>query len=382
MAALLCAVVDVDLQAVGAGVSDELQRHAAAPRRDRPGRLPGLVESATLRASKGRSPKRAVEPGEHVVERDPEALERCERLRQLVPEHVGPLGLDLATKRRRPDRLRGGDLDPGVLTLVCKHVPDGVSLPDQVRMPMHVNDVVEIARATAFGQCAQLLAKELSDRVTGNASHWKSIGVWMPDGSKDRLVDQQLVCGEVQLHLRHCGVGVRAAVGDPALCGWLASPVLPSPKRLVVQHKLNAGFFADPFRDLGEDPHEVGRFLRPTVHDREVQILGESERLVVALPQARPALEDPAPAQLLVVGDSGQEPAQHVVLLDHILVDEPLGSQIGKLTLSDHEAPSRATVALISRPHRMTRCPPRGASGSSKEMPDDTRSAHAASSAP
>jgi hypothetical protein len=44
-------------------------------------------------------PERPSKPREDVVERIPEDLERRQRLRELMPEHVVPFGLDLLSKR-------------------------------------------------------------------------------------------------------------------------------------------------------------------------------------------------------------------------------------------------------------------------------------------
>ena len=63
----------------------------------------------------------------------------------------------------------------------------------------------------------------------------------------------------------------------------MSSSVLASPEVRVVPDELDAGLFANPLGDFGEDRLQVRWLFRPTVDDGEVEVLGESVRLVVAL---------------------------------------------------------------------------------------------------
>jgi len=188
-----------------------------------------------------------------------------------------------------------------------------------------------------------------------------------------RPVDENFIRGEVELHLRHVGIAIGAAVGDPPLGRRLAAPVLSPLERSLVEYQVDTRLLQEPLRDLTEDSGQLVRLLRPPVNDREVEILREAKRLVVALAQTGPSLEDPGAIEGVVVGDPGEQPAEDVVPLDDALVEGPLGAQRGQLSLRDHEAPSRITVTFARSPQRMTRRPPAGPLGSRGEMPDERR---------
>ncbi len=82
-----------------------------------------------------------------------------------MAEHVLPLAFDLVAKRRGADGLDGGDVDSGVGAFASQ---DGAhpGYPDDVRVAVHVDHVVEVVpRSAALSERAQLLTEELGERV-------------------------------------------------------------------------------------------------------------------------------------------------------------------------------------------------------------------------
>lgn len=143
-------------------------------------------------------------------------------------------------------------------------------------------------------------------------------------------------------------------------------------ERFLVEHELDARLLSNPLTDLPENLAEVVRFLWSPIDDGEVKIFRESERLVVALAEACPALEHPRLVQLFVLCDPRQEPPEYVVFLDNSLVENPLRSKKCQLPFRDHETPSFATATFTRRPQRTARRPPSGPSWSRAEIPDDS----------
>jgi hypothetical protein len=81
---------------------------------------------------------------------------------------------------------------------------------------------------------------------------------------------------------------------------------------------LKAAGVVNPLAHLLEDPGKEVLIKVVSVLQREVQILREPVGLEVALLQAGAALEHPARADHRVGRNAGQEPAEGVVLLDHM----------------------------------------------------------------
>ena len=107
--------------------------------------------------------------------------------------------------------------------------------------------------------------------------------------------------------------------------------------------------------------------------NREVEILGKSVGLEVALAERGPALEHPLFAQHRIRGDAGQEPAQHVILLDDLVAQAPFAPERVDLGLRNHDGSSWLMRALARIPQRGIRGPDEGAEGSSSEMPVESR---------
>lgn len=111
-----------------------------------------------------------------------------------------------------------------------------------------------------------------------------------------------------------------------ALCRRLAPAVATSNEGPLVNGQFKTGILRQPGGDLGEDRDEVvGRFVA-VPEDGEVQVLGESVGLEVALPQTGPTLESPT-LQLRLGGDARQQPPEGPVLLDDVAAKLPLVSE-------------------------------------------------------
>ena len=106
----------------------------------------------------------------------------------------------------------------------------------------------------------------------------------------------------------------------------------------------------------GEDPSEVGLDLlgkvRTARQDGEVEVFGEAVGLDVALLQARAALEDPLVSENGIGTDAPQQPAEQVVLFDHLLGELPLGYPFDDVRSADHHSPPGWPRATLTRsPH-------------------------------
>src|SRR6266496_6024459 len=174
-----------------------------------------------------------------------------------------------------------------------EHPADSSRKTDEVWMAIHVDDIVEIAWAATLSQCSELLTEEFGDGVARDPTHRQRVAVRVPDGAKHGTAHEDLVGGEIDLHLWERGVAVRPSVGDPALRCWMIPLVLLPLERLVVKHELDARLLSGPLSHLAEDRHEVAWLLWPAIDDGEIKILREPEGLVVALTKACPALEHP-----------------------------------------------------------------------------------------
>ena len=113
---------------------------------------------------------------------------------------------------------------------------------------------------------------------------------------------------------------------------------------LRVCRKLKAGVLVNPFGDFGEDALqerfiEMGRILQ-----REVQILGKPVGLEIAFLQTGAALEHPAIAQFLVGEDTGERPAERIILFNDMRIEADRRGDIENFALTDHA--SRLPVQL------------------------------------
>ena len=147
---------------------------------------------------------------------------------------------------------------------------------------------------------------------------------------------QHLIGREVQLDARRiAGSAERPAIADAALGGLTATRVCEDFKLARLGRELETRCVVDPVGDLLEDPSEESFVQVLGILQGEVQILGESVRLEVALLEASPALEHPARANLWMRGDPGQEPAQRIVLLDDMGLQLQLGCKGHQFLLGD-----------------------------------------------
>ncbi len=198
--------------------------------------------------------------------------------------------------------------------------------------------------------------------------------------SPDRRPDKYLVAGQVDLDLGQPRRIARTAVRDPTKCGGVPTTILPSHETAGIDDDLQTDPVPKPITDPLEDRHQILRMLRPTLDDREIEILRETVCLVEALPQARASLEYPGIRKLGGRCNRSQHPSEHVVLFDDVGPEIPFASEREYLGVRDHEAPLSSTSTLALRPHRPTRGPRVGALESSREMPPDNRSLHAVTS--
>jgi len=69
----------------------------------------------------------------------------------MTSAHVLPLALDLGPERGRTDDLDSRHLDPGVGALSFEGAAHGPGNADEVRVAVHVDDVVEISWTATLG---------------------------------------------------------------------------------------------------------------------------------------------------------------------------------------------------------------------------------------
>ena len=86
-----------------------------------------------------------------------------------MAEHVLPLGLNLVAKRRCADRVEGQVRHAGVAHLRGEDDCDLPEQPDQVRVPVHVDDVVEVRGPASLCERPEFLAEQLGDASSRNA---------------------------------------------------------------------------------------------------------------------------------------------------------------------------------------------------------------------
>jgi hypothetical protein len=107
-----------------------------------------------------------------------------------------------------------------------------------------------------------------------------------------------------------------------------ASEIAPPTERVIVDKELDPRFLAQPGGDATEDLGQLRWFFRAAVDNGEVEVLGESVGLVIALPKARPAFEDPTLREFRLVSYCGDQPAKYIVLLDYSQVELPLATEL------------------------------------------------------
>ena len=140
----------------------------------------------------------------------------------------------------------------------------------------------------------------------------------MKDGNAHGGKDNALVCGEVQLDARKVAGRDRSAIADLALAGEGAARVGVDVEGLEVGGNLDAGPLVNPLADFGEGLFQKRLVEMRGIGQGEVEILGEAIGLEEALFQAGSALEQPVVGQRRMGADTGEHPAQHVVLFDDV----------------------------------------------------------------
>ena len=70
---------------------------------------------------------------------------------------------------------------------------DGSRETDEIRMAIHVDDIVEIARAAAFSQRSELLTEQLGDGIARHPAHGQRVAVRVPDGAKHGTAHEDLI---------------------------------------------------------------------------------------------------------------------------------------------------------------------------------------------
>jgi hypothetical protein len=100
-----------------------------------------------------------------------------------------------------------------------------------------------------------------------------------------------------------------------------------------------AGFVCDPCDHFTEDPPQKSLFKLALVAQREVEVLRKPIGLEEALLQTGASLEDPRIDKLGMRIDSGEQPAENVVLLHDIWQQAECGRCFENFTLVDHATP-------------------------------------------
>ncbi len=218
----------------------------------------------------------------------------------------------------------------------------------------NLNDVVEIPGARSLQERSSLFREQLLNRVRRDGEVvGQVVRVGMERGAVVCLIDQHLVLRQVEENVRQLCATERPTVGHLALKGRLVLLVVALDDLDVAEWVLDAAEFV---RVLGyrleHADQRVGCVHRGGT-EAEVEVFRESVRLEVALLEARSALEDPVGFDLCVPGQCGQEPPEHVVLLDDVDAESPAASALEDVFLPNHEASFSGRVTLRRSPQRV-----------------------------
>src|SRR5436309_91742 len=238
-----------------------------------------------------------------------------------MAKHVPPLGLKFGAPRRGLNGGAGRDRDLFVPTLLLEDIEDDRLGAPRVGTAEDTHHVVQIARQTALGKGAELLAEDLGEAVTRRLScGWKLVAVGVCDLAADWIVDQYFVGRQVNLYSRQVTPrAARPSVVDAALDGAPTSRRLVRLEADLVTRDFDARSLVDALSDGRENGAQGIRVDCGALEKSEVQILGEAIRLEVALLKAGATLEHPRVSDGRLGGDAPKEPAQSVVLLDDVL---------------------------------------------------------------
>ena len=106
----------------------------------------------------------------------------------------------------------------------------------------------------------------------------------------------------------------RPAIGDSPLARRAVATVPEDLELYFVGRKLDAGLLVDPGGNFPKCADQEIDVEMRFIGQREIEILGETVRLEVALLETGSAFEYPLPAERRVIEDAGKEPAENVVL--------------------------------------------------------------------
>ena len=112
---------------------------------------------------------------------------------------------------------------------------------------------------------------------------------------------------------------------------------------LAVDRNLDARTVVDGGGDVGEDVAQEVLVEVRRVCQREVKVFGEAVGLEEALFEAGSALKDSAVGNRLVVGNTPEQPAEHVVLFDDVRIEPRGGGLVQDLALVNHGASARTS---------------------------------------
>ena len=142
------------------------------------------------------------------------------------------------------------NVDARVSTLACQPAGHVRGAADQVRMAVHMHDVVQIAWATTLSERTQFLCEQLIDAVASYAANGQRlVTVRVRDAAPHRSVDQNFVTREIDLDLRQSPGRVETAEGDLATRRILASLVRKALERLIAKLKFDTRLLLHPRRN-------------------------------------------------------------------------------------------------------------------------------------
>jgi len=128
------------------------------------------------------------------------------------------------------NRLEGRHLDAGMSAFPLESPTDGSGKSDQVRVPVHVDYVVEIPGTASFGERTELFPKQFGDGVAEDTLDRERVAVGMSDRTNHRALGQNLVGREVQFDLRQRRLATGPPVGHTTFDSRATSPVYPASK--------------------------------------------------------------------------------------------------------------------------------------------------------
>ena len=168
---------------------------------------------------------------------------------------------------------------------------------------------------------------------------------------------ESFVCREIKLDFGPSARGWRhrSAIAGPPLAGDAPARVLIDVETDLVRRHSETGFIGNPCDNLTEHSPQEAFVKMAFVAQGEVKILRKSVRLEVALLEARSTFEYPGIGELRMGMNSGEHPAQYVVLLHHVGQQLQFGSRFKNFALVDHVSLRFQRSGTHSR-QAVTRC--------------------------